>query len=181
MKDQRPDIDVLAELPGMRRYALALTRNPADAEDLVHDALVRALERNGQFRSGHGLRPWLLSILHNRFVDGLRARRAEKLRDSAFGEAIPAALPPSQEASLMLDDTRRAFAALPDDQRAALHLVAVEGLPYDEAAATLRIPVGTLVSRISRARARLRAADERRPGSNVIQLKTVGGSDGHGS
>jgi RNA polymerase sigma-70 factor (ECF subfamily) len=181
MKDRRPDIDVLAELPGMRRYALALTRNPADAEDLVHDTLVRALERNGQYRSGSNLRAWLLAILHNRFVDGLRSRRSEKVRDTEFGQAIAPAVPPAQEAALMLDDTRRAFAALPDDQRAALHLVAVEGLPYEEAAAALGIPVGTLVSRISRARARLRAAEESQAGSNVIPLKTVKGVDGHGS
>ena len=68
--------DVLGQLPGLRRYARSLTRSEIDAEDLVHDALVRAYEKRASFRAGHNMRVWLMSIMHNVFIDGTRARRA---------------------------------------------------------------------------------------------------------
>ncbi|RYY32332.1 MAG: sigma-70 family RNA polymerase sigma factor, partial [Sphingomonadales bacterium] len=155
MKDE--NLDVTGQLGPLRRYALSLTRHSADAEDLVHDTLVKAIERQAQFRRGHNLRTWLLSILHNAFVDQKRARRAETLRTAEFGRSAETAAPAGQEHSARLADVRDAFLSLPDDQRAALHLVSIDGLSYEDAAAALGVPVGTVVSRISRARAQLRA------------------------
>ena len=177
MKDG--NLDVTGQLGALRRYALSLTRHPADAEDLVHDTLVKAIERQEQFRLGRNLRTWLLSILHNAFVDGQRARRIEALRTAEISYATDIAAPAGQEAAARLAEVREAFMTLPDDQRAALHLVSIDGLSYDEAAVSLGIPVGTLVSRISRARARLRAIEDgTASGANVIPLRNQGGIDG---
>ncbi len=171
--------DVLGQLGALRRYALTLTRNRDDAEDLVHDTLVRAIERQHQFRPGLKLRPWLLSILHNGFVDRLRTRRAEARRNAEITHGETAELAPSQDHALRLAEVRRAFLTLPEEQRAALHLVSIEGLSYEEAAASLDIPVGTLVSRVSRARARLRELENGAATSNnVVPFKAAGGSDG---
>jgi RNA polymerase sigma-70 factor, ECF subfamily len=148
--------DVLGELPSLRRYARTLARSDIDADDLVHDALVRAYERRASFCIGRDLRLWLMSILHNVFVDGARARRAEVRRLARVGELLEQQLPPIQDIHVRLSQVWEAFTELPDEQRAALHLVAVEGLTYTEAAAALAIPVGTLMSRIARARATLR-------------------------
>lgn len=167
--------DIEAELPALRRYARSLTRDAVDAEDLVHDALLRAHERRAGFRPGSRLLPWLVSILHNTFVDGLRRQRAERRRDEASAEIFVEGLDPAQEHAVRLAQIARAFAALPDDQRAALHLVAVEALSYQDAAAALGIPVGTLMSRIGRARAALRSFEETQPARPSLRI--VGGRD----
>lgn len=158
---KRPDVIALIE--PLRRYARALTRDEGRAEDLVQDTLVRAYERQGSFRSGGNLRAWLLAILHNVFVDERRRRRAEARRMDEAARTAATALPSDQESRVRLAQIRRAFLALPEEQRAALHLVAVEGLSYQEAAAALGIPVGTLMSRLGRGRAALRAFEEGRP------------------
>ena len=163
-------LGVLGELPSLRRYARTLTRSDIDAEDLVHDALVRAYERRASFRIGRNLRVWLMSILHNIFVDETRARRAEGRRVAQVGELIERQLPPMQDLHWRLRQVWEAFIELPHEQRTALHLVAVEGLSYTEAAAALAIPVGTLMSRIARARATLRAlADSDPEASTAVQ------------
>ncbi|MDY8108761.1 sigma-70 family RNA polymerase sigma factor [Fulvimarina sp. 2208YS6-2-32] len=177
MSDRRNDRDVVGLLEPLRRYALSLTRDPADAEDLVHDALVRAMERRDQFKAGHSLRPWLMSILHNRFVDKARARRTEAVHHADLAIREASGLPGDQEGVVRLADVRRFFTMLPDEQRAALHLVTVEGLSYEEAAGALAIPVGTLVSRLSRARARLRELEEGGPADNVVNFRTKAGPD----
>jgi RNA polymerase sigma factor (sigma-70 family) len=174
--------DVLGQLPGLRRYARSLTRNDIDAEDLVHDALVRAYENRASFRAGHNLRVWLMSILHNVFVDRTRARRAEAQRLARLGELVEQQLAPGQDQHVRLCQVRQAFIELPDEQRAALHLVAIEGLTYTEAAATLGIPVGTLMSRIARARAALRTIEDNDFESSTSTtkgryLRIVGGWD----
>lgn len=173
--------DVIGQLAALRRYARSLTRNDADAEDLVQDALVRAYEKRDSFQSGRNLRVWLLSILHNAFVDGIRARTAEGARIAdahALGDDFSA---PSQEHHVRLGQIRRTFLTLPEEQRAALHLVALEGLSYAEAAAALNIPVGTLMSRLARGRAALRAVEDGADADSAVarpsHLKIVGGSD----
>ncbi|RIY03214.1 sigma-70 family RNA polymerase sigma factor [Aureimonas flava] len=176
MRDTPRTDDLFAQLAPLRRYALSLTRDRGDAEDLVHDALVKAIERERQFRPGRDARAWLFSILHNTFVDRRRAQVARAGVESAARPDADVAMPAPQDASLRLQDVRRAFLDLPEEQREALHLVAIEGLSYDEAAAALDIPVGTLVSRVSRARARLRAIDQD-DGSNVVRFKARGGFD----
>ncbi|WP_102958058.1 sigma-70 family RNA polymerase sigma factor [Mangrovicella endophytica] len=170
MSTQKRDIDVIGLLGPLRRYALSLTRDPAEAEDLVHDALLRALEGRSRFRQGQSLRPWLMSILHNSFIDRLRTRRAEAVRNAEISLRVEPAIDAGQDNAMRLADVRRAFMALPDEQRAALHLVTVEGLSYEEAAVSLGIPVGTVVSRISRARTLLREMEEGTVPNNVVRL-----------
>lgn len=151
------DVDVVGQLGALRRYARSLTRDEAAVEDLVHEALVRAYENRAGFRSGSDLRPWLLSILHNSFVGFWRSRKAEQNRLDHLSELVQRHNPGlGPEATVRLGQIYRAFSALPDEQRAALHLVSVEGLSYQEAAAVLDVPLGTLMSRLGRARATLR-------------------------
>jgi len=170
--------DVVGLLPALRRYARALTRDEGEAEDLVQDALVRAYEGRAGFVPGRDLRRWLFSILHNAFVDQGRARSAEARRIAAVAEDADTVLPPAQDHHVRLAEVRRAFLALPEEQRAALHLVAVEGMSYAEAAAALDVPVGTVMSRLARARETLRRLDERPAGSGgPHHLRIVGGSD----
>jgi len=152
--------DVLAQLPSLRRYARALTRDESAAEDLVHDALVRAYERRSTFHLGGNLRSWLFSILHNAFVDGRHRRLAELRRETEAARLAETALLPGQESRARLAQIQRAFLSLPEEQRAVLHLVAFEDLAYQEAATTLGIPLGTLMSRLGRARAALRTLEE---------------------
>jgi len=173
--------DVLGQLTALRRYAWSLTRRHVDAEDLVHDALVRAYEKRATFHGGN-LKVWLLSILHNVYVDGSRARHAEAQRLARAGELTEPYLPPGQDHHVRLRQVGQAFIELPKEQCAALHLVTIEGLTYAEAAATLGIPVGTLMSRIARARERLRAIEDSdsaaSPDARGRHLRVVGGADG---
>ncbi|WP_230532049.1 sigma-70 family RNA polymerase sigma factor [Microvirga roseola] len=176
-------MDVIGLLGPLRRYARALTRDESRAEDLVQDALVRAYERRGSFRSGGNLRGWLLSILHNVFIDDRRRHAAETRRAAHTAILAETATAPEQESRVRLQQVQAAFMSLPDEQRAALHLVAIEGLSYQEAATALGIPVGTLMSRLGRARAALRAfeagSDLPQPaeGQSRPTLRIVGGSD----
>lgn len=153
------DDDVVAQLAPLRRYARTLTRDEARADDLVHDTLIRAYERLASFRPGGNLRGWLLSILHNIAIDDHRRRQAERDREAEIARLTETTVAAGQESRLHLRQISRAFLRLPDEQRAALHLVAVEGMTYQDAAAALGIPIGTLMSRLSRARAALRGLD----------------------
>ena len=181
--------DVIGQLAPLRRYALTLTRDETQAEDLVHDALVRAYERRATFRSGANLRTWLLAILHNTFVDRWRQREAEWRREAEASRLVETIAPADQESRVRFQQIAQAFQALPDEQRAVLHLVAIDGLPYNEAARALGIPVGTLMSRLGRARAALRAFEENGARSATpalpvpperparLNLRVVGGTD----
>lgn len=144
------------ELPALRRYALSLTRHPTDAEDLVHDALVRAMERSVTYNPSGNLRGWLMSIVHNLHIDRIRSGKSAAARDRDFAAQTAESLPPNQLDSVRLNQVRRAFDTLPDEQREAMHLVTIEGLSYEEAAAVLGVPAGTVMSRISRGREALR-------------------------
>ena len=176
MKSSKSRFNVVGQLGSLRRYARSLTRNEAEAEDLVQDTLVRAYERRGSFRDGGNLKGWLLSILHNGFIDSKRSSQAEVRRENTLAVIVETSLQPPQEHSIRLTEVRDAFFSLPEEQRAALHLVAIESLSYEEAAATLGIPIGTLMSRIGRARATLRSLEAEPPGK-AAHLKIVGGRD----
>ena len=146
---------MMALLPRLRRFAAALTGSPADGDDLVQDTVERALKNLHQWEPGTRLDNWMYRIAKNRFID---IRRSQK-RSGVTGEAVPEDAPEvardgarAQEARLMLADVARALQALPDEQREALLLVAVEGFSYRDAADILEIPIGTLTSRIARAR-----------------------------
>lgn len=169
-----PRFDIMGQLGSLRRYARSLTRDSADAEDLVHDALVRAYERRGSFRSGGNLRAWLLSIVHNAFIDGLRTRKSEAARLDQAGYLADANVDAPQEHSVRLAQVREAFFKLPEEQRSALHLVAIEGLTYSQAAEVSGAPLGTLMSRIGRARAALREMEDTSPSRAKSHLKIVG-------
>lgn len=143
-------------LPSLRRYARALVGEPAAADDLVQDTLERAWTNAGRFRPDGDLRAWLFSIMHNLRIDGLRRAQPETLPIEELVTEPPQRA--EQEDGLALRDLDAALACLPEEQRAVLLLVALEGLRYEEVAQVLRIPVGTVMSRLSRARERLRAS-----------------------
>src|SRR3712207_6043490 len=113
-------MDVVGLLSPLRRYARSLTRDETQAEDLVQDTLVRAYERCGSFRSGGNLRGWLLSILHNTFIDHHRRHIAEMRRSNQAAILADTEVPPEQESKVRLQQVQAAFMSLPNDQRAAL-------------------------------------------------------------
>lgn len=163
-------------IPALRRYARALVRNRAAADDLVQDCLVRAVSHWGQRRDGDP-RPWLFTILHNLAINQFR-RSANRGKHIAIDEANEAEFGQDavQEQKLMYQDVLDKLARLPEDQRAVLLLVAVEDLSYADAARVLDIPVGTVMSRLSRARERLQQEMERTANGtpeNVVQLRSM--------
>lgn len=156
------EISTLLErhIPALRRYAWALVRDREGADDLVQDCLERAVARWALRRREGDLRAWLFAILHNLFIDSFRRRRREGLRvdlDHAADIASPGS---DQESSTGVRDILSALDRLPDDQRAVILLVGVEELSYEAAARVLGVPIGTVMSRLSRGRERLRRAME---------------------
>lgn len=168
----------IEHLPTVRRYARSLARDPIAADDLVQDALLRAYEKRHTFR-GEQLRGWLLSIVHSTFLNGVRRERAEQGRVGKMALLAPQSAEPAQEHSTRLNQIQAAFLDLPDDQRSALHLVTVEGLSYAEAAAVMQTPMGTLMSRLGRARAALRRFEDAggKEHDRQARLRVVGGKD----
>lgn len=154
------DIDqaLREQLPPLRRFARALARDPATADDLVQATLERALGAWSRRRDDDALRPWLFAILHRQFLD--HRRRAQRyawlLARAAPGEDSE----PSAERVAIARSTLDAFERLPDAQRALLLLTSVEGLSYREVSEVLGIPIGTVMSRLSRARRALRDLSE---------------------
>ena len=151
------DLRVLIEeqIPRLRRYARALTGDRSLADDLVQDTLERALSRFHLWRHGSDLRAWMFTIMHNIFVNQARTRmrhQHEALETSAAVESMRAREPDWLE----LRDLDSALAQLPHEQRAVLLLVGLEQLTYEEAARVLQVPIGTVMSRLSRGRERLR-------------------------
>jgi len=156
MNDKRSAI--LQEIPRLRRYARALLRDRDAADDLVQDCLERALRRLDNWRVGDSPRRWLFTIMHHLFVDQTRrARRRGEAFPVSHDEAGEVVSEPSQLDALAARDVADALQSIGSDRRAALVLVAVEGLSYAEAADVLGIPAGTLMSRVSRGREELRA------------------------
>lgn len=144
-------------VPALRRYARALTHDSDRADDLVQDCLERAIRKRGLWRPSGSVRSWMFRILLNIHRNDLRRLRRSSAPISL--DAMPGsdpAGPDVQPGRLALAETAQAMQALPDEQREVLLLVAVEEMSYAEAAAALSIPVGTLMSRLARARATLR-------------------------
>jgi RNA polymerase sigma-70 factor (ECF subfamily) len=147
---------IVVLLPRLRRFARNLTRNPHDADDVVQIAVERALLRVDQWRRDARLDSWMFKIVRNAWIDELRSRGrrdrvfvAEEAGDSVGVESI--------ENEIARMSVQAAMARLPEDQRVAVSLVLVEGLPYKEAAEVLEIPMGTLTSRLARGREALQA------------------------
>jgi len=147
-------------LPRLRRFAYGLTRSRADADDLVQAALERALTRLDQWEPGTRLDSWLYRIVQNLWIDERRARQRRGVEVGA--EEAPEIVGEdgrvTAERRLLIEDTHRAVEALPDEQRAVLVLVSIEGVPYAEAAKILDVPIGTVMSRLARARRAVTAA-----------------------
>jgi RNA polymerase sigma-70 factor, ECF subfamily len=162
-----------AEIPSLRRYARALLRNKDRADDLVQDTILHGLEKLHLYQPGTNLRAWLFTIMHNQYVNSVRrwARRGQAVdvEKARLATAAP------QMSSLELRDLDRAIALLPDDQRTTLLLVGLEGMKYEEVAQICNVPIGTVRSRISRAREALRqmltCEDRctRRPGRRIFR------------
>ncbi len=144
-------------VPALRRYAWSLLRHRQDADDLVQDALVRALDFLPRRTRDTDIRPWLFAILHNLFVSRWRAaRRRMAVFTTQTAEGMDVPVPPGQEWSLAAQDMVRGLDQLPPEQRDVLLLVVVEGLEYRDVATVLDVPIGTVMSRLSRARDALR-------------------------
>ncbi len=144
-------------IPALRRYATALLRNREEADDLVHDCLVRALDKLHTRREEADVRAWLFTIMHHHFISQVRRRRARptpELLDESHDGAV--AMRPVQEDALHWRDLQRGLALLPEEQRSVILLVSVEDMSYAEAAQVLGVPVGTVMSRLNRGRERLR-------------------------
>jgi RNA polymerase sigma-70 factor (ECF subfamily) len=150
-----PDESLLTWVPRLRRYARALAGNRDDADDLVQDTLERAWARAALWRGVTDMRGWLFSIMHNLHVDGVRRPR---LATQAIDDDTPElATPPTQGERLAVLDLQAALDQLPIEQKEIVLLVALEDMAYADVAKTLGIPIGTVMSRLSRGRERLRA------------------------
>lgn len=141
-------------IPRLRRYARALVGDRSSADDLVQDTLERAWAKLHLYRRGTDLRAWLFTVMHNVHVNRVRATR---LTDPLEEEMPELAQRAPQGDALLVRDLDRAIARLPAEQRAVLLLVTLEEMSYEEVARTLGIPIGTVMSRLSRAREKLRA------------------------
>ncbi len=148
---------IVEEIPHLRRYARALLGDADLADDLVQDALTRAMDRLHLWRPGSNMRTWLFSILHNQHVNAAkrRARRPDSAGLAPVHENLHAA-PPTQGAGQSIRDLDRALGQLSEDQRLVVLLVGLQGLGYAETAEVLGVPVGTVMSRLDRGRKRLR-------------------------
>lgn len=151
---------VVEQLPGLRRYARVLTGDAWAADDLVQDTLERACSKWLLWRTGTDLRAWLFTLMHNLYLNQRRGAPAlvpvdiDDIKDQLAGA------PDSTDNAL---DLQRCLQRLPAEQRAVLLLIAMEDMGYEETARILSIPVGTVMSRLSRARARLRVLMEHTP------------------
>ena len=161
---------LIAEVPRLRRYAIALLRDRPSADDLVQDVLVRALGRLHLWREGTNMRTWLFTIMHNLHAND-RRRAARATDDRPLDEAaLSKGTPATQESALELSQLASAIAGLPESQRQILLLVGMEGFSYADAAQALDVPVGTVMSRLSRAREDLRRVMD---GESVAQIRRI--------
>lgn len=153
-KKRDPRDAIINHLPNMRAFAISLTRNGADADDLVQDAVIKAWRKFQLYEDGTNLRAWLFTVLRNTFYSDLRRLRnetASRLDDVAEHLSVG----PTHEGRLALRDFEKVFALLQPEQREALTLVGASCLSYEEAADLCGVPTGTIKSRINRGRARL--------------------------
>jgi RNA polymerase sigma-70 factor (ECF subfamily) len=144
------------EIPRLRRYARALTRDVTRADDLVQSCLARAVAKQHLWQPGTDLRAWLFTILHNQHVNDVRRSVREGVSVAVEEMAPVLTVAPNALASLQLRDLERAIAQLPQEQRQVILLVGLEGMRYEEVALILKVPVGTVRSRLSRGRNQLR-------------------------
>jgi RNA polymerase sigma-70 factor, ECF subfamily len=157
-KDTGKDTDwrdsVVQLIPALRAFACSLSHNASDADDLVQDTLIKAWTNRDKFEPGTNLRAWLFTILRNTYYTAAVRRRRE-VRDETGKYAATLSTGPTQDWSLAIRALQAALAQLPDEHREALILVGAAGLTYEEAAEVCGCALGTIKSRVNRARARL--------------------------
>ena len=146
--------DLLASIPSLRAFAVSLAQNADKADDLVQETLVKAWDKHESFQPGTNLKAWLFTILRNDFYSQMR-KRGREVQDSDGIMTARLAVHPAQQGRLDLEDFRSALEHLPEDQREAIILIGASGFSYEEAAEICGCAVGTIKSRVSRARARL--------------------------
>ncbi|MGB3553371.1 MAG: RNA polymerase sigma factor [Jannaschia sp.] len=149
-----PREELVEHLGAMRAFAMSLTRNSATADDLVQDTLVKAWTNIEKFQPGTNMRAWLFTILRNTFYS-LRRKRKREVEDGDGALAAGLSQKPDHDGRLNMRDFNVAFAKLGDEQREALILVGAGGFSYEEAAETCGVAVGTIKSRVNRARVKL--------------------------
>lgn len=150
--------ELVALVPRLRRFAFAISGSPDEGEDLVQAACLKALDRLDQFTPGTRLDSWMFRIVQTTWIDRTRSRhrRAEISDPDGIARTTDEGLSARRiEDRMLLKHVRAAMWALPEDQRAVLALVAIEGYSYKEVAEALDIPLGTVMSRLARARAKL--------------------------
>jgi RNA polymerase sigma factor (sigma-70 family) len=170
--------DVTPHLEDLWRYGRVLTRNDADADDLVQEALTRALTLARTYDAARPLLPWLIKIVRNTFLTGVSKKDIEKRRLETYAVFVDPTLLPSQEHSAELSNVRKALATLPTDQAEVLHLVGVLGFTYSDAATVLGVPIGTVMSRLSRARKALQETMDGHANRSLRKFRVIGGRNG---
>src|SRR5689334_13242016 len=155
-----------AEIPRLRRYARALLRDKDRADDLVQETVLRGLEKLHLYQPGTDLRAWLFTVMHNQHVNS--RRRARRRGFEVDVEHARLHVAPSQIAAMELRELERAISSLPDEQRTILLLIGLEGMKYEEVALICDVPIGTVRSRLSRARTALqKMLGGKQPSSNA--------------
>jgi len=159
----------LQYIPRLRRYARALTADASAADDLVQDTLERALVKQSLWREGSDLRAWLFTVMHNVFINQVRSAAVSRTLplDDSFADQPQ----PQSTDRLEIRDLDAALQALPEEQRTVVLLVGLEQMTYDETARVLEVPIGTVMSRLSRGRERLRRLTQGLP--ETASLKVV--------
>ncbi|MBN9038788.1 MAG: sigma-70 family RNA polymerase sigma factor [Rhizobiales bacterium] len=146
--------DLVRTIPSLRAFAISLAQNNDRADDLVQETLVKAWDKQSSFQLGTNLKAWLFTILRNEFYSQMR-KRGREVQDSDGLLTASVAIHPGQQGSVDLKDFRKALETLPEDQREAIILIGASGFSYEEAAEICGCAVGTIKSRVSRARTRL--------------------------
>jgi len=146
--------ELLATLPSLRAFAVSLSGKHDKADDLVQDTVMKACAKQSSFQMGTNLKAWLFTILRNEFYSQMR-KRGREVQDGEGALTERMAVHPSQYGVMDLADFKKALDSLPDDQREAIVLIGASGFSYEEAAEICNCAVGTMKSRVSRARARL--------------------------
>ena len=176
MPDTLPDPDLISALPRLRRYARVLTGDFARADDLVQDTLARAWEKRRLWKAGSDLRAWLFTIMHNVYVNQRSMRRRESAASSLDAEQGPLAgweipMRATQSDRIELAEVLAQIGRLPGEQREVLLLAAVEELRYEDIARVQSVPIGTVMSRLNRAREKLRRMNAESPATPFKVIK----------
>ena len=171
--------DLIGTIPSLRAFAISLSQNTDKADDLVQETLVKAWDKQASFQPGTNLKAWVFTILRNEFYSQMR-KRGREVQDSEGIMTERLAVHPSQHGSMDLDDFRTALETLPEDQREAIILIGASGFSYEEAALICGVAVGTIKSRVSRARSRLQeilgVSGEADYGPDSISAQVMGSS-----